>query len=116
MSPVKAMTKAAAIAAVTAASLLPWSTAQAEPVAHDNPSLQACQASLKPRVQREYANVDQVQWLTDTATESFVSNAETRYQGRGQFRQTDGWHTFSYNCVFNNRTGSISSLTYSIIN
>lgn len=115
MYPVKVMTKAAAIAAVTAASLLPFAAVQAEPVPYDDPSLQACQATLKPRVERDYANVDRVQWLTDTTTESFVSNAETRYQGRGQFRQTDGWHTLSYNCVFNNRTGSVSSLTYRVI-
>lgn len=102
--------------AVTAASYTLETGNQGEtsrPADPSNPLVRQCQANIANKVRRDYT-FQNIIWDSGTTTEYFISNAETGIRGQGQFLQTDGWHSFSYDCKFNIRNGTLASSSYSL--
>ncbi len=80
----------------------------------NDPMMSQCYLNIKNHIQTEYAGVENTIWDSSSVTQEFVSNAESRYRGAGQFLQDRIWYDFTFNCLANIRQGSIISATYQI--
>jgi hypothetical protein len=76
----------------------------------------SCQAVIGGRIRSDFTGVQQVSFATDTTRAFFISNAEEKIRGEGQFAQRSGsWNRFRYDCVVNIRTGRVGRTNYSLI-
>jgi hypothetical protein len=101
--------------AFTTTILTPFAVAQSKPVPANYPTAVQCQAAITRKVKSAYAGIDTVTYDTSTTTAYFISNAEEGIRGKGQFRQTNNWKSFNYDCKVNIRTGTVTTATYSLI-
>ena len=114
MKTVQPLAYLASAAALAVVGVAPLALAQTNPVEHDNAVVTACHQNVDAKIRRAYAGVQRVQWITDTTTESFISNAQVGIDGEGQFLQSDGFHGFSYSCQMNTRSGAVESSSFSL--
>lgn len=83
------------------------------PVPPTNALVRSCWATLRNQINRKFAGVQKLNFLSDTTRAYFVSNAEEGVQGDGQFYQPSGtWYRFSYDCIVNKRNGRVVRATY----
>ncbi|TVQ13866.1 MAG: hypothetical protein EA368_01680 [Leptolyngbya sp. DLM2.Bin27] len=88
--------------------------AQTTPGSINDPMVSQCYLNVKSQIQAEYAGVENTIWDSSSITQEFVSNAESRYRGSGQFLQDRIWYNFTFNCLVNIRQGTVVSATYQI--
>jgi hypothetical protein len=102
------------VVTLATAGLSPIAVAQSKPVPADYPTAVQCQAAITSKVKSAYAGVEKVTYDTSTTTAYFISNGEEGIRGKGQFRQTNNWKSFNYDCTVNIRTGTVTTATYSL--
>jgi hypothetical protein len=90
----------------------PGNSSSGRPVAPTDPSATLCMAAMGTRIRGDFANVEKLNYLTDTTQSYFISNAEEGIRGEGQFYQSSDWHRFSYDCTVNIRNGTVTSISY----
>ncbi|MBJ3777288.1 hypothetical protein [Acuticoccus mangrovi] len=70
----------------------------------------ACEPVVTRAVRDELGARQRVQFFADSTRLEFVSNAENKVRGRGQYETRRGFSEFSYVCTYNHRTGETSKI------
>ncbi|MCF3932034.1 hypothetical protein L1787_01225 [Acuticoccus sp. M5D2P5] len=71
---------------------------------------QACQPAVTKAVQRQLGAKQRVQLFYGDWTVEFVSNAEERMRGGGQYETNNGFRQFTFQCLWNIRNGSVTDV------